>query len=104
MAPSASSLALLAAAGVLLSIGYAGGILALRLGEMSLTASFRYSAVVFAIFLGYLVWSDVPDALTIVGSLIIVATGLYTLYRERKVARSGRLVTAPAAIDPPGGG
>jgi drug/metabolite transporter (DMT)-like permease len=103
--PAAHDLMRLAGAGVFLSIGYAMGILAMRLGEMSLTASFRYVAVVLAIALGYLVWGDVPDTLTLVGSVIIVGAGLYTLYRENKVARAGQpLVTAQAAIDPPTGG
>jgi hypothetical protein len=46
----------------------------------------------------------VPDALTILGSVIIVGTGLYMLYRERKAARGRPLVAAPAAVDPPTGG
>ncbi len=103
--PSALSLTEIAAAAVLLSIGYAAVIVAMRLGEMSVTASFRYTAVVFAIISGYLVWGDVPDRMTILGSVVIVLTGLYTLYREHRVSRAGRpLVTAPAAIDPPTGG
>ncbi len=103
--PNWTQLAQLAGAAVLLAIGYATSILAMRLGEMSVTASFRYVAVVFAIVLGFLIWGDVPDALTILGSAIIVGTGLYTLYRERQIARAGRpLIAAPAAIDPPTGG
>jgi drug/metabolite transporter (DMT)-like permease len=103
--PAAGTLAELCAAAILLSIGYAAIILAMRLGHMSVTASFRYIAIVFAIISGYLVWGDVPDGLTILGSLIIVGTGLYTLYRERKRARAGGpLIAAPAAIDPPAGG
>ncbi len=103
--PNALALGQIAAAAVLLSIGYATVIFAMRAGEMSVTASFRYTAVVFAISSGYLVWGDVPDGLTILGSLIIVFAGLYTLYREHRVARAGRpLVTASAAIEPPTGG
>jgi S-adenosylmethionine uptake transporter len=103
--PTSADLLRLAGAAVFLAIGYATSILAMRLGEMSVTASFRYVAVVFAIVIGYLVWRDVPDTLTLFGALIIVGAGLYTLYREHKVARGGqRLVTAPAAIDPATGG
>jgi drug/metabolite transporter (DMT)-like permease len=103
--PTANDFLRLAGAAVLLATGYATSILAMRLGEMSLTASFRYVAVVFAIALGYLVWGDVPDLPTLVGTVVIVAAGLYTLYREHQVARAGQpLVTAPAAIDPPTGG
>ncbi len=103
--PSGAALAEISAAAAMLSTGYIAVIVAMRRGEMSVTASFRYSAVVFAIISGYVVWGDVPDRLTILGSLIIVLTGLYTLYREHRLARSGRpLIAAPAAIDPPTGG
>jgi drug/metabolite transporter (DMT)-like permease len=103
--PTGADLQRLGGAAVFLAIGYATSILAMRLGEMSLTASFRYVAVVIAVVIGYVVWGDVPDRLTVIGALIIVGAGLYTLYREHKVARAGqRLVTAPAAIDPATGG
>jgi drug/metabolite transporter (DMT)-like permease len=103
--PSAASFAEIVAAAALLSVGYITVIIAMRRGDMSVTASFRYTAVVFAIVSGFLVWGDVPDGLTIFGSLVIVLTGLYTLYREHRLARAGRpLIAAPAAIDPPTGG
>jgi drug/metabolite transporter (DMT)-like permease len=103
--PAGADLERLGGAAVFLAIGYATSILAMRLGEMSLTASFRYVAVVIAVIIGFLVWGDIPDSLTVVGALIIVGAGLYTLYREHKVARAGQqLVTAPAAIDPATGG
>jgi drug/metabolite transporter (DMT)-like permease len=103
--PSVPDLLRLAGAGIFLAIGYFTAIAAMRLGDMSVTAPFRYVAVVFAIAIGFLVWGDVPDALTILGSLIIVGTGLYTLYRERRTKPPGApLIAAPAAIDPPTGG
>jgi drug/metabolite transporter (DMT)-like permease len=103
--PSVNYLLRLSGAGLLLSIGYFTAIAAMRLGDMSVTAPFRYVAVVFAIVIGFLVWGDVPDGFTIVGSIIIIAAGLYTLYRERRMRRVGHpLIAAPAAIDPPTGG
>ena len=87
-------------ASVFLTIGYVTSIIAMRNGDMSLTASFRYVGVVFATVAGYLVWRDVPDMPTIVGSLIIIGAGLYTLWREHRLARAGRpLIVAPASID-----
>jgi drug/metabolite transporter (DMT)-like permease len=59
--------------------------------------------VVFGIALGFLIWDDVPDMATLAGSAVIVGTGIYTLYRERKVkgrAEAGRSA-APAAVPPP---
>ena len=58
------------------------------------------SAVVFAIAAGFLVWGDVPDLPTLIGSAVIIGAGLYTLYREHKLARAGPpLIAAPASID-----
>jgi drug/metabolite transporter (DMT)-like permease len=103
--PVAFDLFGLAAAAIFLALGYFTAIAAMRLGDMSVTAPFRYVAVVFGIAIGFLVWGDVPDALTIVGSLVIVGAGLYTLYRERQAARTAAdLFAARAAIDPPTGG
>lgn len=95
----------LGCAGGLLAIGYFTAIAAIRLTDISVTAPFRYTVIVFAIVVGFLVWGDIPDIFTITGSVIIAAAGLYTLYRERRVAVPGTpLVTATAAIDRPTGG
>ena len=48
---------------------------------------FIYTQLVLAIMLGYLVFGDVPQRWTIIGSAIVVASGLYLLYRERIRAR-----------------
>ena len=93
--PDAATFMQLAAAAFCLSLGYGLVIVAMRVGELSATAPFRYVAVVAAVLLGYLVWGDVPDRFTLLGSLVIVATGIYALYRERRVAR-GRV--GPAAV------
>jgi drug/metabolite transporter (DMT)-like permease len=84
----------LAGAAVLLSGGYYTVIEAMRLGDLSVTAPFRYTAIVFAVAWGYLVWTDIPDLLTVVGATIIIATGAYTFHRERV---AGRAVARAAA-------
>jgi drug/metabolite transporter (DMT)-like permease len=86
---SAESLGLLATAAVLLLIGYHFVITAMRTGEISFIAPFRYTALLWAIALGFIVFSDVPDGPMILGATIVVGSGLYTLYRER-VAGHGR--------------
>jgi drug/metabolite transporter (DMT)-like permease len=98
--PSIKDFAQVGGASVFLILGYITSILALRHGDMSVTASFRYVGVVFAMVAGFLVWGEVPDLPTIIGSIIITAAGLYTLYREHKVARAGQpRVAAQASID-----
>lgn len=102
--PSTRNFAELGGASFFLTIGYVTSIIAMRSGDLSVTASFRYVGVVFAIAAGFLVWGDVPDLPTLIGSFIIIAAGLYTLYREHKVARAGRpLIAAEASIDAPTG-
>jgi drug/metabolite transporter (DMT)-like permease len=98
--PSGRALGLLALAAVLLLIGYQCVIMALRSGDISAVAPFRYSALLWAILLGYLVFGDVPDAMMVTGASIIVLSGLYAFYREHKRARP---VAADASGLPPDG-
>lgn len=78
---------LLAAAALLLVFGYQFIILAMRIGDISFIAPFRYTALLWAIALGFLVFGDVPDTAMIVGASLVVGSGLYALYRERIVGR-----------------
>ncbi|WP_394892176.1 DMT family transporter [Mesorhizobium sp. AaZ16] len=80
-----ASVGLLAFAAVLLLFGYHFIIMAMRGGDISFVAPFRYTALLWAILLGFLVFGDVPDTAMIAGATIIVGSGLYTLYRERVV-------------------
>lgn len=66
-------------------LGYILVILAMRTGELTFAAPFRYAALLFALVAGWLVFDEWPDALTFIGSAIVVATGVYTLYRERQI-------------------
>jgi drug/metabolite transporter (DMT)-like permease len=98
--PSGRALALLVFAAVLLLIGYQCVIMALRTGDISAVAPFRYSALLWAMLLGYLVFGDVPDGMMVTGASIIVLSGLYAFYRERK---RDRPVAAGASGLPPDG-
>jgi len=98
--PSGRALALLAFAAGLLLLGYQCIILALRTGDISAVAPFRYSALLWAMLFGYLVFGDKPDAMMVTGASIIVLSGLYAFYRERKRHRP---VAADASGLPPDG-
>jgi drug/metabolite transporter (DMT)-like permease len=98
--PTLRALGLLALAAVLLLIGYQCVIMALRSGDISAVAPFRYSALLWAMLLGYLVFGDVPDAMMVTGASIIVLSGLYAFDRERKRHRP---VAADASGLPPDG-
>lgn len=81
--------ALIVGASVLIISAYFFSIRVMRVGEISFIAPFRYTGLVLALILGWLVFGDWPTLLTLLGAGIIVATGLFTLYRERVVS-SGR--------------
>lgn len=81
---TATHLALMAAAALLLSAGYVVIVAALRGGDVGFVAPFRYTALLFAIILGFLVFGELPDFWSSVGSVIVVLSGLYTIYRERR--------------------
>lgn len=86
----AQHLILLATAAGFLSVGYIASVNAVRVGHMSFTAPFRYSIPLFAIILQIIVFGDVPDALSLIGSGIVGAAGLFSLTRERAVLATVR--------------
>jgi drug/metabolite transporter (DMT)-like permease len=85
--PRTVDLATLAGAACFILLGFVAIISAMRMGDISFVAPFRYSIILWAILLGYVVWGDVPDLPTLAGIAILVATGLYSLMRERKLLR-----------------
>jgi drug/metabolite transporter (DMT)-like permease len=60
---------------------------ALKYAPSATLAPLHYSEIVVAVILGYLIFGDFPNLLTWAGIAIIVASGLYIIYRERTVAR-----------------
>ncbi len=63
---------------------YYGIVAAMRVGEVSFVTPFRYSRMIFALVIGVAVFNEQPDMPTLIGATIIIASGLYTLFRERK--------------------
>jgi len=57
---------------------------AMRSGQVSVVTPFRYTRLVFALLLGALVFNERPDTITLIGSVIIVGSGIYTLLRNRR--------------------
>jgi drug/metabolite transporter (DMT)-like permease len=92
---SGGDTAFLSIAAMLVLVGYQFIIMAMRTGEISFVAPFRYTAQLWAILLGYLIFADVPDRPMIAGALIVIGSGFYTFYRERIVGR--RMLAAEAA-------
>jgi drug/metabolite transporter (DMT)-like permease len=67
---------------------------AMRVGEIAVVTPFRYTRMVFALVVALSVFGERPDLLTYVGAAIIVAAGLFTLWRETRrpsLARAGQV-------------
>ncbi|MGY3444812.1 drug/metabolite transporter (DMT)-like permease [Bradyrhizobium sp. USDA 4473] len=100
-APSGQALGLLTLAAVLILIGYQCIIVSLRTGDISAVAPFRYTALPWAMLTGYLAFGHKPDGAMLAGAAIIVASGLYAFYRERKRDKLRPAATGPGL--PPDG-
>ncbi|MCF2905695.1 DMT family transporter [Octadecabacter sp. CECT 8868] len=75
---------LIVGAALCLMIGYTASVAAMRIGEIGFVAPFRYTSLIVALLLGLIVFKEWPDGWTLLGAGIVVAMGLFTLYRERK--------------------
>ncbi len=84
------SVALIAGASVMIIGGYLFSIMVMRVGEISFVAPFRYTSLLWALILGWLIFGDWPQMITLIGAAIVVASGLFTLYREAQVSRRAR--------------
>ncbi len=86
---SFSAFVKLAIASVLLLIGYQTIVLAMRIGEISFIAPFRYTSLIWALAIGFVIFAEVPDLWMAAGVSVIVASGLYTFYRENRSRAEG---------------
>lgn len=98
-----SSLLLLSMAAVVLLIGYHFVILAMRVASVASVAPFRYTALIWSLSLGFIVFGEVPDAAMIVGASIIVLSGIYAFYRERVASREMPATRSTSPIMAPDG-
>jgi len=79
--------ALLFGSASFLIVGYLFSVSSMRIGEIGFVQPFRYTLMIWAILVGLFVFDEWPDAWTLIGVAIVIATGLYTLHRERRAAR-----------------
>ena len=69
--------------GLTIAAGYFFQVMTMRYGDLSFVAPYRYVGMVWAIILGLLIFGEWPDAFTAIGTLTVVLTGLYAVYREQ---------------------
>jgi drug/metabolite transporter (DMT)-like permease len=86
--PTGWELTRVIAAGLFVIVGYLTSVSAMRHGDIGLVAPFRYTSLLWAIALGFFVFGNLPDGWTLFGASIVVAAGLFTLWRERALRKS----------------
>jgi len=76
---------LILAAAIAVLGAYLCSVGAMRAGEVSFVSPFRYTGLLWALVLGFIAFGDFPEWPTLVGAAIVVASGLFMLYRERRL-------------------
>jgi len=71
------------AASLMLSTGMYLLVVSTRIGEASVVAGYRYTAMVWGLALGYAIWDDLPDTAAWAGIALIMGAGAYAAHRER---------------------
>ncbi|SNT76413.1 DMT family transporter [Paracoccus seriniphilus] len=85
--PNLQHLLLLLLASAFLTMGYVTGVAAMRVGEISYVAPFRYTSLIVAIAAGVAIFGEWPDIWTWLGSALVVAAGIYVIWREAQLEK-----------------
>lgn len=88
--PDLSGWILFAGAGACSVIAWIGIIGGYRRASPAMLAPFEYTALIGGAIAGYLIWNEVPDRWVVVGATVIIASGLFVVYREIGGAISSR--------------
>jgi len=81
-------LLLIFCAALALVVGYLFSVMVMRVGDIGLIAPFRYTSLLWAILFGWALFGTLPDGWMLIGASIVVASGIYTLLRERALRRA----------------
>jgi drug/metabolite transporter (DMT)-like permease len=68
---------------------YLAVVMAMRVGEVAVVAPFRYTSLLWAVVLGWAIFGDLPDGWTLAGAGLVVGSGVYAFYRERRRSQEG---------------
>ncbi|HEX3502196.1 MAG TPA: DMT family transporter [Xanthobacteraceae bacterium] len=98
VSPTGAEFAVLIGIGVLGGTGHIFLTESYRYASASVVAPFDYTTMIWALILGYLLFGETPTIMIVLGSLIIVAAGLFVIWRERQLAAARKL--APVAPTP----
>ena len=91
--PTGGHLAFLGAAGLFVTLGQAGLMLAYRLGRTTLIAPFFYSLALWGVVSGLIVWRALPNPLALAGIAVITISGIAIVLLDKRQGRSAVALT-----------
>lgn len=89
-AVTATEVSWMALAGLIIAVSFFSYVVAIRMGELSLVAPIQYVIILWAAVYGWLIWDETPSLNSLIGSGIIVGSGLLILHRERVARKRAR--------------
>jgi drug/metabolite transporter (DMT)-like permease len=101
--PTWSDAGLFLAGGIVGSFGQLFLSQAFRYGEVSLLAPLEYTALIWAILLGLVIWGDVPTWWMLLGAALVIASTLYIAHREARLGRGEAKPAGALAVPIEGG-
>jgi drug/metabolite transporter (DMT)-like permease len=87
-------------AGLFVTFGNLAIVIACRDADLGVIAPFRYFGILIALLLGFLVFRDLPDMVSVIGIVLIIGSGIYTMHREQVRRRLAAASRAPAPGPP----
>jgi drug/metabolite transporter (DMT)-like permease len=94
--PSAGGWTLAVGVSASATVGQYFWVQAFKSGEMSAVAPFEYLRLPFAVFMGWLIWGQMPEIWTYIGAAVVIGSTLYIAHREAQLARERRRAAALA--------
>ncbi len=88
--PDTQGAGLLGLATLFIIAGSLLSVMMMRVGDIAFVTLFRYTSLIWALVIGWFFFGEWPDALTLAGSAIVAATGIFTLYRAARARRLHR--------------
>lgn len=98
--PDAAAAAILVAAGLCGGVGQVLMTEAYRHAEASVIAPFDYANMIWIVAISYVVFGDVPTPIVMAGTLIVIGSGVFVMWRERRLGLSDRKAAAAKAGAP----
>jgi len=70
---------------IFVTIGYYFSVLTIKAANISSTSPFRYTIIIFGIILGYFIFNETPSVNMIFGSILIISSGIFIIFRQKKI-------------------